>query len=214
MEELQENLDNDIFTKFSIFLQNGCGCHYGPKGDSCSQQFSEATINFNLNNVLELSHEELDLVILANIQASTRNEVIGKKRPHSRCNFMFQSKTICKEMFLHLYGISKSRFGRLKEHYDKKGILPRQHGNTNKRPAHALSHETVKYIKAFISNYAEENAISLPGRIPGYTNDDIQLLSSCNSKTHVWKAYTTVCESSGKRAVCYTKFIDQFYISQ
>jgi len=58
------------------------------------------------------------------------------------------------------------------------------------------------------ANYAEQNAITLPGRIPGYKNDDIQLLSSCDSKTHVWKAYTTMCQESSKKAVCYTKFIE------
>ena len=35
---------------------------------------------FNLNNCLELTSGELDLIILANIQAFTRNNCIGIKR--------------------------------------------------------------------------------------------------------------------------------------
>lgn len=40
-----------------------------------SLQFSEAAVLEHLNNCMELSHGELDLVILANIQASTFIEI-------------------------------------------------------------------------------------------------------------------------------------------
>lgn len=36
----------------------------------------------------------------------------------------------------------------------------------------------------FIVSYAEDNAILLPGRIPGYKRDDVQLLPS-NTTKHV-----------------------------
>ena len=45
----------------------------------CSLQFSEAAVLEHLNNCMELSHGELDLVILANIQASTFIEISGEK---------------------------------------------------------------------------------------------------------------------------------------
>ena len=34
----------------------------------------------NLNDCLQLSHSELDLVILANIQAFTRTDIVGEKK--------------------------------------------------------------------------------------------------------------------------------------
>lgn len=105
---------NELLNKLKKFLQDGCGCTLGPKNGPCCRQFSEETALFNLNNCLELSSVELDLVILTSIQAFTRSESIGGKSP--RCTFYFQSKPICKEMFLHFYGISYSRFRRLKEH--------------------------------------------------------------------------------------------------
>ena len=129
-EQHTERENGDEFVnKLKKFLQDGCGCTLGPKDGPCSQQFSEDTAMFNLNNCLELSSAELDLVILASIQAFTRSESVGEKRRSPRCRFYFQSKPICKEMFLHLYGVSYSRFRRLKEHYEKQGIAPRQHGN-------------------------------------------------------------------------------------
>ena len=43
----------------------------------------------NVNNCLELTHAELDLVILANIQAVAKIDFIGEKRKErSRCSFI------------------------------------------------------------------------------------------------------------------------------
>jgi len=36
--------------------------------------------------------------------------------------------------------------------------------------------EDVQYVVHFILHYTEANAILLPGRIPGYKRDDVQLL--------------------------------------
>ena len=40
------------------------------------------------------------------------------------------------------------------------------------------------------------------------TRTFMQLLSSSDSKTHVWKSFKKACEESNKQAVSYTKFID------
>ena len=106
----QNENDQHIIQKVK-FLQEGCGCSRGAKDGHCSDQFSEETVLANLNNCLELSIAELDLVILANLQAFTPIETIGEKRNQSpRCNFLYQSVPICKDMFLYLYGLSYSRF--------------------------------------------------------------------------------------------------------
>ena len=54
----------------------------------------------------------------------------------------------------------------------------------------------------------EENVVLLPGRIPGFKNDDIKLLSSSEMKMSVWREYKKVCEETEKLSVCYTKFIN------
>lgn len=98
--EQNEN-EEEVINSVKRFLQEGCGCARGPNGGPCSGYFSEETVMSNLNNCLELSSAELNLVILANIQAFTRIDHIGDKRNRSpRCNFLFQSLTICKDMFL------------------------------------------------------------------------------------------------------------------
>ena len=62
--------------KWKIFVKMDVVALISP----CSRQFSEALILENLRNCMELSHGELDLVILANIQAFTYVEVSGEKR--------------------------------------------------------------------------------------------------------------------------------------
>ena len=56
--------------------------------------------------------------------------------------------------------------------------------------------------------------VLLHGRIPGFKNEDIVLLSSSETKMHVWNCFKSACEVASKRVVSYTKFIElwkQFY---
>ena len=48
----------------------------------------------------------------------------------------------------------------------------------------------------------------LPGRIPGFKREDVQVLSSSETKTSVWRVYTATCKASGEQAVSYSKFVD------
>ena len=137
------------------FLKGGCKCSRGPKNGPCSSQFTGEEIIANLNNCHELSSRELDLVILANIQAVTRVEAVGQKRNRSpRCNFLFQSKPICRDMFLFMFGISDSRLRRLREHYENSGLSSRTHGNTRRLPKNTLPFAVVEDVKLFLANYA------------------------------------------------------------
>ena len=156
---VREETPNAVIERAKKFLREGCGCSRGSKGGPCSREFREETVLFNLNNCLELTSGELDLIILANIQAFTRNDYVGTKRNGtSRCTYQFQPVLICKEMFLHLYGISYSRLRRLKEHFETHGIYPRTHGNTKRLPSNTLPQSTTENVHNFLTNYVEEHA--------------------------------------------------------
>lgn len=154
-----------------------------------------------------MSHGELDLEVLANIQAFTNSEVIGEERKQSsRCSFLYLNRPICKDMFLNLYGISYSRFRRLKEHYEEHRLSQRVHGNYKRLPPNTLPQAVTEDVKNFLANYAKENAVVLPGRILGFKNDNIRLISSSETKMNVWRAFKRVSEETGKQAVGYTAF--------
>lgn len=101
---------------------------------------------------------------------------------HDAVSSSYLNRPICKEMFLNLYGISYSRFRRLKEHYEEHGICQRVYGNSKRLPHNTLSQAVTEDVRNFLTNYVEENAVVLPGRIPGFKNDAIRLLSSSDTK--------------------------------
>ena len=196
-------------------MHDGCGCALGAKGGSYSLQFLETDVLFNSIVWNRLSNDELDLVIPASIQAFTHHKSSGTKQSKNpRCSFYYQSVPICKEMFLHFYGLSDSWFQRLREHYENHGVSLRTHGNTKRLPHNTLSQATIEVVKAFLSNFGEENVISLPGMIPGFKSDEIKVLSLSKTKKSVWRVYEAACETSDVQAVGYTKFLklwEQFY---
>lgn len=67
-------------------------------------------------------------------------------------------------------------------------------------------------VKSFLTNYikVKENVVLLAGRIPGFKNDNIKLLSSSDTKMSVWLDFKKACETE-KQAVSYTKFIDLWH---
>ena len=67
-----------------------------------------------------------------------------------------------------------------KDHYEDNGISLRVHGNHGRLPPNATSQKVNEEVKNFLTNYVEENAVLLPGRIPGFKKEDIKLLCSKN----------------------------------
>ena len=88
------------------------------------------------------------------------------------------------------------------------------HRNSKRIHHNTLPQAVNEDVKNFLTNYVEENAVLLPGRIPGFKKDDICLFSSSETKMNVWRTFKRTCEESGKHAVCYTTFMklwEQFH---
>ena len=60
----------------------------------------------------------------------------------------------------------------------------------------------------YILNIAEEQALLLPGRVPGFQRTDVRLLPSVPTKHRLWKTYCEICASHGEQRVGYSKFCD------
>ena len=54
--------------------------------------------------------------------------------------------------------------------------------------------------------YAEQNALLLPGRVPGYSRTDLKLLPSSTSKRGIWRVYSAASENSNTYTVAYSTF--------
>ena len=122
--------------------------------------------------------------------------------------FFYHGRRICKETFLFLYSASRTRFCSLVKHYKTNGLTLRVHGKSKRLPSSASSVETVENVVKCIMNIAEEQALILPGHVPGFKRVDVKLLPSVLTKYSLWKTYEGICASQGHTSVGYSKFCD------
>ena len=87
------------------------------------------------------------------------------------------------------------------------GVGFRVHGNAKRLPKHTLSLDSVEYVIRFLLNYTQQHRVLLPGRVPGYSRDDIKLIPSSVSKRGIWKVYHEAAQKADSiHAVAYTTF--------
>ena len=110
--------------------------------------------------------------------------------------------------FLFLHCIHRNRLYSLIKHYRKNGLTLRTHGNAKRLPSSTCSSETVELVIKYIKNTAEEQALILPGRVPGFKRIDVKLLPSNLTKHALWQRYADICTSTGQVSVGYSKFCD------
>ena len=111
----------------------------------------------------------------------------GKLKPVKRTkissHFMHNGYHMYINTFAFLFGIGANYWIKaIKRHYMENGMEPQVHKNTKWLPIKTASYEDILALVKFLQNYAETNAILLPGRIPGYKWDDLKLLPSNTSK--------------------------------
>ena len=196
--------------KIEDLLSNSCGCRLADHNKPCSKSLSFSYINKCRCEALELDKSELDLVILSCIRMSICNSSLNSKfneRQNSYSIFYVDGKRICLKIFLFLHGIHRTRYYALVKHYNQICLTMREHGNKRKRPHNAFSFEDVNYFQSFMSNYADDRAIILPGRYPGHKNINLRLLSSDTTKMNVWEFYADCCRLSEKPCMSYAKFV-------
>ncbi len=83
--------------------------------------------------------------------------------------------------------IGDKRMRNLTKNFMEMGLQPRLHGNTKRLPANTLTYECQKIVVTFLLNFAAQNALVLPGRVPGFQKTDIRLLPSNFSKRSIWR---------------------------
>ena len=164
---------------------------------------------------LELSHGELDMAIMGQLIAgmntspmvsvAARHKEVDREKMYTA--LFYQGKPVCLRMFQFIHTVGKKRLRNLMGDVKENALAPRVHGNVNRRPKHALSLTSTEYVVWFLYSYAEQNALLLPGRIPGYTRTDLQLLPSSVSVKGVWRVYHEAAEQDdGIHTVAYSTF--------
>ena len=120
-------------------------------------------------------------------KARNKNASRQKVRGH----FYFQGKSVCRTFFLFVYDVSRKTYRKLfTQVYTSDGIVPKQHGNVQKTSLlTSLSLQSREKAVKFIENFAVQNAIVQPGRVPGFKNPDLLLIPCEFTKKSVHGKY-------------------------
>ena len=176
-------------SKCQEFLRTTCGCKKA-NGKPCSSLFSEEHYRDLRAQASFLTHEQLDLVILGSLMATVNTDKFRPsysrhkpaKRQKMTTTYMHQGHHLCKTTYDFLHGVGNHRVKNIRKSYIQDGLAVRTHGNAKRSPHNALTYTQITNLVKFIQNYAEQNAILLPGRVPGFKRDDLKLLPCSDSK--------------------------------
>ena len=172
------------------FYTKTCGCDKA-QGNPCSTLFTLDYIIEMRAQCSLLSHDEFDLVFMGFISSAMldsddirdgRHQNSAKRR-RITMSFKHHGHNVCKKTFLFLHGIGRERLKAVRSIIRGNAYKCSNMGNRQCNPHHAIPFAVIRNVVSFLCNYAEENVILLPGRIPAYKRDDIKLLpSSCSKK--------------------------------
>ena len=148
------------------------------------------------------------LLALTNTSPNTVTASRHVAAEHERASTSFhQGKQVCVKIFSLFHTIGEKRFKNLMKSLKEDGITPRIHSNTKRKPHHALSFTSTEFVVRFLLYYTEQNALLLPGRVPGYSHTDIKLLPSSVSKRGIQRVYYAAAEEDGTvYTVAYSTF--------
>ena len=174
---------------------------------------------------------ELNNIIIGQVMALTcsgSNTFNSSKYRHSPKErekfttlFHHHGYRIHRKTFFFLHGIGEFRLRATKSSYLSQGMVSRVHGHTGHVPPNALVLEDMQNIVKFILQYAESNAILLPGRVPGYKKDDIQIFPSSITRRAVWMLYQNTATTLSIRNVahstwcqCWKRFLPHVIVAR
>ena len=83
--------------------------------------------------------------------------------------YHFQGHRVCRDTFVFLHTMSVARLKAIKQYEMENRMCPR--GRAKVLPHNTTKLSDIKNVVRYILQYAEDYAILLPGRIPGYKRD-------------------------------------------
>ena len=121
--------------KIHALKSSGCGCHR-----HCMSRFSEADIYSHVLSIREMQRSEKEMYTMSSFTDSIDKGATkrGKKGQRESHEFTFRGNRVCKRIFMLLFDIGKQSLQSLMKHVGENGVIPRIHGNTNRRPSKSL----------------------------------------------------------------------------
>ncbi len=124
-------------------------------------------------------------------------------RSFQRTTYYVNANPVCRTTFKFLHVISQDKLTALLKWYKDNGLQPRRQKKSGGRvhSSRVLSFQDVQNVVTFLLNYAEVNAIVLPGRIATFKRWDVKVLPSSETRSSVWRKYSAAMANTERRAV-------------
>ena len=123
------------------------------------------------------------------------------KRRWTKYQYRFKGPSVCRDFFKAAHDIKDFTLRALIKHMNTNGLVAQVHGNTGKKPKHALKFDDVKRVFEFIVSYADIHGMPQPAAPRG--RDDIPpvFFHSSVTKKAVHNLYRQSCEDINVRVV-------------
>ncbi len=155
-------------------LEQGCECQI-----SCFHNLDPESVYKHRLNIAELTKAEHEMYLMGVTMASlaNRNETSRhKERIRQRASYVYQGRKVCLYAFCYLEHVTNYQLKRIRNHVLTHGVIPRIHGNKNRKPHNTFSLDLYKRVENFLRSYLDLPASNKP------TPTD-------KSKSTIYKAY-------------------------
>ncbi|GFR74827.1 hypothetical protein ElyMa_000439300 [Elysia marginata] len=190
-------------------------------GFPCDCKAKPCYLNFGADDIKEIRYQytsltdkELDIAILSKIACGIHLDPTTRKsrkpvqteRKASRTDYLLHGHRICRPFFLFIHSIGFGKLTTLIKHYKENGVEERIHKGTKRLPHYTLKYDDKRRVVDYILNYAEANAIELPGRTPRHWITNAKLLPTNCTKAKVYDMYKAATEKLGNFCVHVSTF--------
>ncbi|XP_060586615.1 uncharacterized protein LOC132742275 [Ruditapes philippinarum] len=155
----------------------------------------------------EIDRNEAEMFITGSVhQIATDETLKGKRRKRTRFRYTFHGKPICKKAFMYVNDIGSKALRNLLDHFTTNGAIPRTHGNSGRKPHHALGYNEIRFCVDWILWYADINRLPMPAAPRGRDGEAPILLPSNLTKASLHSQYCQACEESDVRKLGVSSF--------
>ncbi|KAI0211495.1 hypothetical protein LSAT2_003674 [Lamellibrachia satsuma] len=186
-----------------------CSCKHN-KGEPCYTIFQPQQMVDMRLKMADFTPREQMLIFLGKLSTFMnlserivgRRETSQKLREHQRTRYYVDGHQLCRHTFKFVHAISQNRLTSLIRSYKTNGLVAKEKRSGGRRfNIRAHSFVDIEHCVAFITNYVEDHALALPGRIPGCRREAVKLLPSSETKVKVYGAYKSASEQAGNRVM-------------
>ena len=140
---------------------------------------------------MALSSAEKDMVLMGIMQTcmvssqrTKRSKQRNAERKQVQSRYTFHGEPLCRAALLYVMAMSKNLITAVSKHYQREGLCPRTYSKRGK----ALTITATRLVTEFIDKYSQQHALQLPGRVPGFRRELLQLLPSSDTIKSIYES--------------------------